>query len=274
MLDDHDLEARLRDSLSRAAPQGLPTIGVRERIVGAVRSRRARRHRIAGGVAAACLVVGGLSAGVVALHQPGNAGRSDFDAAGQAGSAGHAPASPAANPEHPAGTTTSIPGPRADCGEVAVGQSVVPGCYGVFATSSGSVQSGAVGFAAPTFTTNSAGSDTTSGGLDKSRQYRQYGGYQVVVPVGRPVTLVLPGSAAEIWTAPAVVAGQGTDAARVRTISARFGAVGQGSSATFESTVAVTVAIDASALGVCGGHHTPCGMPTGLWSVVLEFQAS
>ena len=272
MLDDHDLEARLRDALSRAAPQGLPTIGVRERIVDAVRTRRARRQRIAGAVAAACLVVGGLSAGAVALHQSGNAGKTSFNAAGQSGAAGRAPASPAANP-YSARVSTSIPPPRADCGEVAVGRSVVPGCYGVFAKSSDSVQ-GAAGLATPTFTTAGKGSSKTTGAVNENGPDEAYGGYQVVVPLGRPVTLVLPGSPAEIWTAPAVVTGQGTDAARVRTISARVGAEGQGSSATFESAVAVTVVIDASALGVCGGRQTPCGMPTGLWSVVLEFQAS
>jgi hypothetical protein len=270
VLDDKDLETRLRDALSRAAPRGLPTIGVRERIVDAVRGRRARRQRLAGGLAAACLVVAGVSVGAVALHQSSNGGKTGGVAAlGRPSASGgersdHGPLNPAAS-------TSTLPVPRANCGEIAVGGSVVGGCYGVFGSSPTTF--GPSGYV-PASSANLGVQKKTGGHAGhKAAGVQALGGYQVVVPVGRPVTVLLPGSAGEIWTAPAIVPGQGTDAARVRAIAAHVSGAGQGSSATFESTVAVTVVIDASALTACGEEHTPCGMPTSFWSVVLEFRA-
>ncbi len=249
VLDDRELEFRLRDALSKAAPPGLPTIGVRERIVCGVRERRARRQRLAGALAATLLVVAGASVGAVALHSSSN-GKTTSAAA-------------------PLVTSPKLPVPRANCGEIAVDASVVAGCYGVFGkspTTNSTYGSEQPAFAEPNahknFKGNKAGGDQGSGG------------YEVVVPVGRPVTVVLPGSAGEIWTAPAVVPGQGTDASRVLAISAHVAGAGKGSSATFESTVAVTVVIDASSLAACGEQQTACGMPTSFWSVVLEFRAS
>jgi hypothetical protein len=258
VLDDKELEARLKDALSRSAPVGFPTIGVRERIVGAVRARRARRQRVAGALAAACLVVAGVTVGIAGLHSGATPGRT---------SAGPA-LSPRSNPNVGA---SSVPAPRANCGEVLVGGSVVGGCSGAFGRSPVSTAS-PTAFGPPSSTASKQGKDKTSGGTTAGGTGQVAAGDEVVVPVGRPVTVLLPGSAGEIWTAPAIVPGQGTDASRVHAVSARVDGAGLGSSATFESPVAVTVVIDASELGVCGEQHTPCGMPTSFWSVVLEFR--
>ena len=261
-----DLEARLRNALSQAAPLGLPTIGVRERIVDAVRGRRARRQRVAGALAAGCLVVAGLSVGVATLHPGANSGKSSADALHAAAALPHSPVNPGVSD---AGGR-NLPAARTNCGEIAVSDSVVAGCHGVFGKTSPSAD-GPLGSTVP------KASVTSEPGPGKGSTGATYGGaeqVEVVVPVGRPVTLMLPGSPGEIWTAPAVVPGQGTDASRVTAVSSHVAGVGKGSSATFESSVAVTVEIDASALAVCGEQQTPCGAPTSFWSVFLEFRAS
>jgi hypothetical protein len=264
VLDDNDLEARLRDALSRSAPLGLPTIGVRERVVAAVRTRRARRQRIAGGLAAACLVVAGVTLGLTGLHSATNPGRA---AAGAA-------ASPHSNPIFGA---PEVPVPRAGCGEITVGDSVVGDCSGAFgrtpAYATTPTASGPVAFSESKPGKDKTSTGTSGGGTGGAGVDQGAAGDEVVVPVGRPVTVLLPGSAGHIWTAPEIVPGQGTDASRVTVITARVSGAGKGSSASFESPVAVTVVVEASALGTCGAQHTPCGMPTSYWSVVLEFRA-
>ncbi len=268
MLDDTEVEARLRDALSRSAPRGLPTIGVRERIVDAVRARRARRHRVAGALAASCLLVAGVAVGISVQHGAAGPNRISAESA------------PRANPTV---GVAALPAPNAGCGEVAVGGNVVAGCAGAFGKAPANTPEGAASPkasatvsgqtpypAGPTGTYSAAGGATGSGGGTGQASL----GYEVVVPVGRAVTLVLPGSPGHTWTSPEVVPGQGADASRVRTVSAHVGAAGEGSSVTFESTVAVTVVVDASELAVCGDGHTACGTPTAEWSVVLEFRAS
>ncbi|MGO9343362.1 MAG: hypothetical protein ACLP6E_12725 [Acidimicrobiales bacterium] len=256
MLDDNDLEERLRDVLSRSAPPGLPTIGVRERIVDAVRVRRARRHRVAGALAATCLVVAGATVGIAVLHPASGRGSTGVQAA---------PLAPRSNPSIGA---AALPAPRANCGEVAVGGNVVAGCAGLFGRSSGSAATAANG-ELPLAVSGPGAYKASSTGAAQAN-----GAYDVVVPVGRPVTLVLPGSPGHTWTDPAVASGQGADASRVRTVSAQLSGAGKGSSATLESPVAVTVVVDASELQVCGQQRAPCGLPTVEWSVVLEFRAS
>ncbi len=261
MPDDGDLEARLRDALSRAAPLGLPTIGVRERIVDAVRGRRARRQRIAGSVAAACLVVAGLTVGIAALHPSAAPGRTSAEAALGPRPSTNGGAAPPAAPR----------AARANCGQISVSGSGLAGCYGIFGNSPVAYGPGAP----QPGSSSGSGSQKkqTTPGSPGSAAAAEPGGYEVAVPLDRTVTVDLAGTAGEIWTAPAVVAGQGSDASRVAVTTTRVSGAGEGSSATFESQVAVTVVVEASALGTCGDQHTPCGMPTRYWSVVLEFRA-
>jgi hypothetical protein len=279
---DSALEERLRRALSRAAPQGLPTIGVRERIVGSVRDRVRRRQRVAGAFAACCLVIAGVSAAVVSSHATPHSG--NISAAAAPGGANQkrvlrAASAPSPDVARPA---------QAGCGQISEGDGVVGGCYGVYDRS-------------PDFSVNAPDYGPPEGNKTKNAAPRSYSGlsasaatspksssagataqgdelvqgeYRVVVPVGRPVTVVLPGTAEEIWSAAAVAPGQGAAAANVRIVGEQSGGVGDGSSATFESEIAVTVLVDASALPVCGSLHVPCGAPTSTWSLVLEFQKS
>jgi hypothetical protein len=264
VLDDNELETRLRDALSRSTPLGLPTIGVRERVVAAVRARRARRQRIAGALAAACLVVAGITVGLTGVHSATNPARA---AAGAA-------VSPHSNPNFGA---PSVPAPRAGCGEITVGNSAVAGCSGAFGRAPAytvtPTASGPGAFAESESGKKKTTTGASVGGTGAGSTGQPAAGDEVVVPVGRPVTVLLPGSPGDIWTAPEIVPGQGTDASRVMVITAQVSGSGKGSSASFESPVAVTVVVEASALGTCGAQHTPCGMPTSYWSVVLEFRA-
>jgi hypothetical protein len=285
------LEERLRNALSGAAPEGYPTIGVRERVVGSVRARVRRRQRIAGGLAACCLVIGGVSAGVVSwrhTQSPGNESAAALPSNGR-----KAPASLS----RPA--QASIPAPHSNCGEVVEGSRVAAGCYGLyngspeFEANSPLYEYAAPGTkAGPLFptpaTTPSKATDTTQrtdaakplsgntapGGTSAGAASAREVSYRILVPLGQPVTVMLPGTTGKIWSAPAVAPGQGPDAAQVRVIREQSGGVGKGSSASFESDVAVTVLIDASAIDVCGDLHIPCGSPTSTWELVLEFQES
>jgi hypothetical protein len=270
VLDDNGLEARLRQALSQSAPPGLATIGVREMIVDAVRARRARRHRVGGALAATCLVVAGVAVGISVQHGTAGPGRISAQSA----------LAPRANPT---ASAAALPVPSAGCGEVAVGGNVVAGCAGAFGRAQANAPlSAASPTASRTGTSEKRYSSVSpstyspaAGGAGSGGSAGQTSaGYEVVVPVGRPVTLVLPGSPGDTWTAPGVVPGQGADASRVRTVSAHVGGVGEGSSVTFVSPVAVTVVVDASELAVCGSGHTECGTPIVEWSVVLEFRAS
>jgi hypothetical protein len=284
---DSALEERLRQALSRAAPQGLPTIGVRERIVGSVRARVRRRQQLAGSLAACCLLIAGVSAGVVSWHATQHPGSSSAAVAPlgankkSVSGAARTPSPDLARPSRAA---------RAGCGEISEGNGVVSGCYGVYDRSPDfSVNGPVYGFPIQGDSTastvpgsysasgpapGSTGAKSATGGSAAQGKEVIQGEYKVVVPVGRPVTVILPGTAGEIWSAPAVAPGQGSGATQVRIVEEGSGGVGDGSSASFESGIPVTVLIDASALPVCGSLHIPCGAPTSTWSLVLEFQKS
>ena len=282
---DSALEERLRQALSRAAPQGLPTIGVRERVVGSVRDRVRRRQRVAGAFAACCLVIAGVSAGVVSSHATSHSGNLSAAAAPGVANQKSAPGAAGAPSLHEARVA------RAGCGQISEGDAVVGGCYGVYDRSPNfSVNGPVYGFPMPldqtksvapsssgsgsAGNTGSSGAKSTSGGSTTQGSEVVQGQYKVVVQVGSPVTVMLPGTAGEIWSAPAVVPGQGSGATQVRIVEEESGGVGDGSSATFESEIAVTVLVDASALPVCGSLHIPCGAPTSTWSLFLEFHKS
>ena len=306
------LEDRLRDARSNAAPQGLPTIGIRETIVQAVRARLRRRQRIAGALAASVMLAG-AAAGIISW-QASRHSRTSISAA-PAAPAASAPANRsnarAASPSASSGAspygvpaTTARPG----CGEIVVGTSVNDGCYGIFtktsenlqgganfsvaqppvpsagSTSAGSAGAGSAGAGSGGAGSGGAGSGATR--LSAEGKLSQRNGY-LVVPVGRPVTVIIPGTSGQIWSAPAVSPGQGTDATRVRTLAVNAHGVvagsgssggagasaGAGSSATFESSEPVTVLVDASALTTCGADHTPCGTPTESWYLFIEFRS-
>jgi hypothetical protein len=280
---DSALEERLRQALSRAAPQGLPTIGVRERIVGSVRDRVRRRQRVAGAFAACCLVIAGVSAGVVSSHTTPHSGNMSAAAAPDVANQKHVPGAASAPSRSLARAA------RAGCGQISESNGVFGGCYGVYDRSPDfSVNGPVYGFPIQGDATKSTASGAYSGlgtsgatspksaPADSTTQGKEVvqGEYKVVVPVGRPVTVTLPGTAGEIWSAPAVAPGQGSGATQVRIVEEESGGVGDGSSASFESEIAVTVLIDASALPACGSLHIPCGAPTSTWSLVLEFQKS
>jgi hypothetical protein len=279
---DSALEERLRQALSRAAPQGLPTIGVRERIVGSVRDRVRRRQRVAGAFAACCLLIAGVSAAVVSSHTTPHSG--NISAAAAPGGANQKRVSRAAGEPSP---DVARPA-QAGCGQISEGDGVVGGCYGVYdrspdfsvnAPDYGPPKGNKTKNAAPdSYSGLSASSPTSpkssSAGATAQGDELVQGEYRVVVPVGRPVTVMLPGTAGEIWSAAAVAPGQGSAAAHVRIVGEQSGGAGDGSSATFESEIAVTVLVNASALPVCGSRHIPCGAPTSTWSLVLEFQKS
>jgi hypothetical protein len=285
---DSALEERLRQALSRAAPQALPTIGVRERIVGSVRDRVRRRQRVAGAFAACCLVIAGVSAGVVSSHASPHSGNTSAAAApigANKKSVSGAARTPSPDLARPA---------QAGCGEISEGNGVVGGCFGVYnrspdfsingpvygpamppdQTKSIAPSSSGSGTAGSTGSTGGNGAKSSAAGPTTQGDELVQGQYKVVVPVGRPVTVMLPGTAGEIWSAAAVAPGQGSGATQVRIVGEESGGVGDGSSATFESGIAVTVLVDASALQVCGSLHIPCGAPTSTWSLVLEFQKS
>lgn len=273
------IEERLRSALSGAAPQGYPTIGVREKIVGSVRARVRRRQHVAGALAACCLVIAGASAGIASWHSTQSSGNKS---AAPAAAAGQRHGLPVANPSAGAG----IPAARADCGEVAEGSRIASGCYGVYSRSPNPTANDGVFDYAQSYAaagassalkkrSNSSQSSASQGSASpSSTTSRGVVSYRVLVPVGQAISVTLPGVAAEIWSAPAVAPGQGSGASQVRISSEQSGGVGVGSSATFQSSVAVTVLIDASGLPVCGTLHIPCGAPLSTWSLVLEFQKS
>jgi hypothetical protein len=285
-----DLEDRLRAALSNAAPEALPTVGVRERIIGAVRARRRRRQQVVTAFAACCLVIAGVSFGVASLH---GASHPATNAA--------APLAGVGSRIQPAPQKTSSAGlplfqgddaVTANCGEIIVSTGADAGCYGVFDRSSdfainGTEYASAATPPAASSSGNTAQTEPTSpsgnsalgdaAGPTKRSEAKDLSprqAYRVVVPVGFPVTVVLPGTPGQIWFAPAVAPGQGSGAAMVRSLKAKAGGEGLGSSATFESGIPVTVLVEASALPECGSPPTPCGAPASTWSLVLEFQKS
>jgi len=308
-IDETPLETHLRQALSSAAPRGLATIGVRERIVESIHRRRQRRLQVAGSLAACCLVIAGVTAGAVALHHGGGSNSNTSAAPFVGAPSGTSDQHPTAvrSPASAGSPTSDSVAGAGSCAMVTIAGGSVSGCYGTFAVQSGS---GQVAYSAaksatngsvttseskgPSGSTTATNPDATSStpegtaALDKkavtgpgkpptsagaNAPSLQSGGEQIVVRLGQMVTVTLPGIHGEIWTAPTVAPGQGVDASRVRTTDVRVMRPGEGSSATFESSIPVTVEINASAINVCGDANTPCGEPTTTWFVILEFQA-
>ncbi len=188
------LEERLRSALSGAAPQGYPTIGVREKVVGSVRAHVRRRKQMAGALAACCLLIAGASAGVAAFH----ASKNPVIKTAAALLPAHQKA-----PHSSAQGNSGYLALRSNCGQVSEGFRVAPGCYGVYDRS-------------PDLSFNE--SDRTAAGKSSGgtappsyesatvtpRVEPRDGSYRVLVPVGQTVTVILPGAAGEIWSAPAV----------------------------------------------------------------------
>jgi len=285
-------EARLRSALSDAAPPGLPTIGVREKIVEAVRRRRQRRLQVAGGVAVSVLLVAGVTAGALAFHRAGNSSNNSAAALPFARST-NAEGAASGSVLHSSATPHSQP---SNCVEVAVTGGATSSCFGVFSepsASSGSLentsnstfkqsQPPAADSATSVTPTNEskasspgyAAGSASMGPAAKGSAKGPSSIRRLVVPLGHSVTVTMPRIPGEIWTAPALAAGQGDIATRVRTISSKFLSAGQGSYAIFESSAPVSVDIVASAIDVCGNSYTPCGVPTKTWLLVLVFQGS
>jgi hypothetical protein len=283
-----NVEARLRDALSRAAPKGYPTIGVRESIVDAVRARHRQKQRVGLSVAAFCVLIAGAAVAVTSL----DVGKSQSNISAASGPLGQANAGPA--------PSAAVVPPKADasgaalaarCVVVTVGAGSNYGCSGVFstlpggtygaATFSGSRKEDLSNVPLPSATSvaasggrlNSGNTTTTSvPGHFSNGGSPANGTDEVVVPVGRAVTITVPGTSGEIWTSPAVESGQGPEADAVRITSARAGIPGNGSTATFESGVPGNIVVIASELPVCGPSQAVCGTPTEIWSVVLEFR--
>jgi hypothetical protein len=280
------VEARLREALSRAAPKGYPTIGVRESVVEAVRARHRQKQRVGLSVAACCALIAGTAVAVTTV----DVGKSQPSISAAAGPVGQTNGgrSPVAKGVAPSASGAAL---AARCAVVTVGAGSNYGCSGVFSTLPGgtygaatfsgsrkedlsnppapsatsmSPSSGAVN-SGNTTTTSAPGPLATEGGTANTTD-------EIVVPVGRPVTVTLPGASGEIWTSPAVESGQGQEATAVRTTSATAGIPGNGSSATFESAVPGNIVVIASELAVCGPLQAVCGTPTETWSVVLEFR--
>jgi hypothetical protein len=266
------VEARLREALSRAAPKGYPTIGVRESIVEAVRARHRQKQRVGLSVAACCVLIAGATVAVTRLEV--GKSQSNISAAARPGgspSTKNAPIAAGVTPKSSARLAA-----RCAVVTAASGSTYGYGCTGVFS----SLPPGTFGVAGAASQNRdvSVGQSSLSARSKKSRANPATeaapanGADEVVVPIGRPVTVTLPSSPGEIWTSPAIESGQGQDAARVRTTSARAGVPGDGSSATFESAAPVNLVLVASELPVCGPPQAVCGTPAETWSVVLEFR--
>ena len=253
-----DLEARLREALSEAAPESLPTIGVREKLVSSIHERRRRKQQLFGGIAAACVIFGGIAVGIAA-------GATHTDHSSNLSTS----AAPIKRSAGPLKATAAAPNssdlPRPDCAEATIGTNAATGCWGTYSrTSSGSVDYSLKG-------NESEDASGTSKALTRSHTARNL---EIVVPLGQPVTIDLPGVSGKIWTAPAIAPGQGAGAQNVQKISEKASSPGGSASATFESRTAVTVVVEASSFAVCGTAQTPCGDQVGTWSMVIEFQAT
>jgi hypothetical protein len=284
------VEARLREALSMVSPRSMPTIGVREAIVEAVRVRRRNRQRVAMSLAGCCVLIAAAAITVTSLDL-GKPSESNSAAAQIARGAAARPSSP---PRAEFGDAT--PG----CAEIAIGSQPGEGCAGVFSSEpefgTNGTEYDAAASAVPRVSPSGPGSSgrptrantdqkgdesiskkaSGTAGLGKSGSNPGSGvsgGYEIVVPVGAPVRIVLRDSPGEVWTSPAIGSGQGTGAAAVRTLSPITGGAGSTSTAIFESPDPVTVALSASELRVCGSGAV-CGTPTKVWFVVLEFQRS
>jgi hypothetical protein len=255
------LEETLRDALSKAVPEPLPTIGVRAKLIDSIHERRRRRQQLVGGIAAACVIIGGIAIGVTA------SGHGASKSAAPSISAG-LPQRPRANSQIP--STSNLP--RPDCAEATIGAQATTGCWGTFSRTSNAYESANTpNDAAASNSAASLGQSTRDFGEKRTHTARNL---EIVVSLGTPVTIELPGSSGDIWTAPAVAPGQGAEANNVQTISESASNAGGSASATFESRSAVTVVVEASEFAVCGSEETPCGDQEGTWSMVIEFQAT
>jgi hypothetical protein len=312
--DLEDFESRLRDSLTAVAtPIGLPTIGVRERIVSAVHHRRQKRLRVASGFAACCIVVAGVATGIAVTHGSpgsGNYARSASPAVSPSPAPAVAPAnhsSPRTSVNGPSATSTNAKGSQANpghakdsltCAQVTIGGGAAQGCFGVYspvaqgdqglaqppANGVGTSPSGAPSSNSASTTTTVVVNSPSQGPSTSAPTGKAYsstdsnGGtsqrVQVIVPLGTPIRVMLPGTSGEIWTAPVVAPGQGTSASQVQLKALTVNGAGKNTYATLESSVPVTVEIEASAIPVCGATDSPCGTATTVWTLILEFQSS
>src|ERR1700722_19481173 len=164
---DADFDDRLRRSLTDAAPEALPTIGVRETIVHGVRARVRRRQRVAGAVAVSCLLIAGLTTGVAALHSSQHPATNSAARKAPSSSSGHQTSEPAAGGAEPG---PSYQAKRSGCGEIVEGAQTIGGCYGVFSGSQdlsmdqpGATGSSTGGSVPPPTPSLSATSPTTQG---------------------------------------------------------------------------------------------------------------
>ena len=278
--DDTAVEASLRQAFAESAPETLPTIGVRERIVERLRVRRRRRQRVVISVAGSCVLVVGVLVGALAVHPSGPSSRESAAPSMASAGAGARSVSKASG-----GAPKSL---SVNCPSVFVGPpSGARRCFGTFSDP-------ATAYDSPVFSPEASGtavfgSSREANGADKLNTQKAGGAGgttgspllaapispaspAIVVPVGRTVTIDLRGDVREFWTAPAVAPGQGTTASGVRQLSASVGKPGGISATTFRSAQPVTVVVIATELSVCGNSETVCGSPTREWSVVLEFQ--
>src|ERR1700722_7105902 len=164
---DADFDDRLRRSLTDAAPEALPTIGVRETIVHGVRARVRRRQRVAGAVAVSSLLMAGLTTGVAALHSSQHPATNSAARKAPSSSSGHQTSEPAAGGAEPG---PSYQAKRSGCGKIVEGAQTIGGCYGVFSGSQdlsmdqpGATGSSSGGPVPPPTPPLSATSPTTSG---------------------------------------------------------------------------------------------------------------
>lgn len=300
------LEDRLRRALTDAAPEALPTIGIRERLIAGVCSRHRRRQKTLGAIAVTVVVLAGATAGVVSLGHGAPGGRATASASQSEAPLANRPAGSSAEELGGVSTRARATSNTSDCALVLVDGVKHDGCDGAFALGTGSVSASStessnhddVTFgqsstllqtqpgSTATGVTNTNSANPTASTVANGARYNASASsssasaananvhhpvtYTLVVPLGRAVTIVMPRISGQIWTAPSIAPGQGEGAVHVRITDAHESRPGKSSYATLESSSAVTVVVDASVLDSCGG--SACGSPVESWNVVLEFQ--
>jgi len=199
--DDTAVEASLRQAFAESAPETLPTIGVRERIVERLRVRRRRRQRVVISVAGSCVLVVGVLVGALAVHPSGPSSRESAAPSMASAGAGARSVSKASG-----GAPKSL---SVNCPSVFVGPpSGARRCFGTFSDP-------ATAYDSPVFSPEASGtavfgSSREANGADKLNTQKAGGAGgttgspllaapispaspAIVVPVGRTVTIDLRG---------------------------------------------------------------------------------